>query len=137
MTPMFIPGPIPYGNPPVFLAAVGERMTEVAGEVADGLLAHAFTTERYLREVTEPALERGLALAGKVRADVEISFPGLVVTGSTMPNGSRPPRRSRPSSPSTGPPPPTDRSLICTVGAICNPSSTRCPSGERGRRWPS
>ena len=36
-------------------------MTEVAGEVADGLLAHGFTTERYLREVTVPALERGLA----------------------------------------------------------------------------
>jgi probable F420-dependent oxidoreductase len=82
MTPMFDPGPNPYGNPTVFLAAVGQRMTEVAGEVADGLLAHAFTTERYLREVTEPALERGLALAGKVRGDVEISFPGLVVTGS-------------------------------------------------------
>ncbi len=82
MTPMFDPGPNPYGNPRVFLAAVGERMTEVAGEVADGLLAHAFTTERYLREVTVPALERGLHRAGKSRADVEISFPGLVVTGS-------------------------------------------------------
>ena len=36
-------------------------MTEVAGELADGLIAHAFTTERYLREVTKPALERGRA----------------------------------------------------------------------------
>ena len=54
MTPMFDPGPNPFGNPPVFLAAVGPLMTEVAGEVADGLLAHAFTTERYLREVTLP-----------------------------------------------------------------------------------
>jgi probable F420-dependent oxidoreductase len=82
MTPMFDPGPNPYGNPRVFLAAVGELMTEVAGEVADGLLAHAFTTERYLREVTVPALERGLATSGKTRADVQISFPGMVVTGS-------------------------------------------------------
>ena len=57
-------------------------MTEVAGEVADGLLAHGFTTERYLREVTLPALERGLAAGGRTRADVEISYPGMVVTGA-------------------------------------------------------
>ena len=81
MTPMFDPGPNPYGNPAIFLAAVGSLMTEVAGEVADGVLAHAFTTERYLREVTLPALERGLAASGRTRADVEISFPGMVVTG--------------------------------------------------------
>jgi probable F420-dependent oxidoreductase len=82
MTPMFDPGPNPFGNPQIFLAAVGERMTEVAGEVADGVLAHGFTTERYLREVTVPALERGLAAGGKVRADVQISYPGMVVTGA-------------------------------------------------------
>ncbi len=82
MTPMFDPGPNPFGNPRIFLAAVGERMTEVAGEVADGMLAHGFTTERYLRQVTVPALERGLALGGKVRADVQISYPGMVVTGA-------------------------------------------------------
>jgi probable F420-dependent oxidoreductase len=82
MTPMFNPGPNPFGNPKIFLAAVGERMTEVAGEVADGMLAHGFTTERYLREVTVPALERGLAASGRVRADVQISYPGMVVTGS-------------------------------------------------------
>jgi len=82
MTPMFDPGPNPFGNPRIFLAAVGERMTEVAGEVADGMLAHGFTTERYLREVTVPALERGLAIGGRVRADVQISYPGMVVTGA-------------------------------------------------------
>jgi probable F420-dependent oxidoreductase len=81
MTPMFDPGPNPFGNPRIFLAAVGELMTEVAGEVGDGMLAHGFTTERYLREVTVPALERGLAASGRVRSDVQISYPGLVVTG--------------------------------------------------------
>jgi probable F420-dependent oxidoreductase len=78
---MFDPGPNPFGSPRVFLAAVGEKMTEVAGEVADGLLAHGFTTERYLREVTIPALERGLAVGGKERSDIEISYPGMLVTG--------------------------------------------------------
>src|SRR5688500_17019107 len=82
MTPFFDPGPNPYGKPKVFLAAVGERMTEVAGEVADGMLCHGFTTERYLREVTIPALERGLARSGRSMDDIELSGPAFVVTGA-------------------------------------------------------
>lgn len=81
MTPMFDPGPNPFGNPPIFLAAVGPVMTRVAGEVADGLLAHAFTTERYLRERTLPALTEGLATSGRDRTAVQVSLPGMVVTG--------------------------------------------------------
>jgi probable F420-dependent oxidoreductase len=81
MTPFFNPGPNPYGNPEILLAAVGERMTEVAGEVGDGFLVHGFSTERYLREVSLPALERGAAKAGKTRADLTVSYPGFVVTG--------------------------------------------------------
>ena len=82
MTPFFNPGPNPFGPPRVFLAAVGELMTEVAGEVCDGFICHAFTTERYLREVTIPALERGAARAGRTLADVEVSGPAFVVTGT-------------------------------------------------------
>jgi probable F420-dependent oxidoreductase len=82
MTPFFNPGPNPYGTPKVFLAAVGERMSEVAGEVADGILLHGFTTERYVREVTMPALERGWARASKQRGDFELSGPMFVVTGT-------------------------------------------------------
>ncbi|HXW32337.1 MAG TPA: TIGR03617 family F420-dependent LLM class oxidoreductase, partial [Acidimicrobiales bacterium] len=81
MPPFFDAGPNPYGPPKVFLAAVGEKMTEVAGEVADGLLAHGFTTARYMREVTIPALERGLARVGRLRRDFEISYPAMIVTG--------------------------------------------------------
>jgi probable F420-dependent oxidoreductase len=82
MTPFFDPGPLPYGKPKVFLAGVGERMTEVAGETADGFLAHAFTTEKYLREVTIPALARGRAKAGKTMEGFEIVGPSFVVTGN-------------------------------------------------------
>lgn len=82
MTPFFNPGPSPYGAPKVFLAAVGEKMSEVAGEVADGIIVHGFTTERYVREVTLPALERGWARAARSRADFEISGPMFVVTGT-------------------------------------------------------
>lgn len=56
MTDFFNPGPNPHGNPPIFLAAVGQLMTAVAGRVADGMLCHSFTTEAYLRERTLPAL---------------------------------------------------------------------------------
>src|ERR1700733_13154352 len=81
MTPFFVPEKNPYGNPKILLAAVGELMTEVAGEVGDGVLVHGFSTERYLREVTLPALERGAAKAGKRRGDLVVSYPGFVVTG--------------------------------------------------------
>ena len=81
MTPFFNPGPNPHGNAKIFIAAVGDKMTEVAGEVCDGILIHGFTTERYLREVTLPALDRGLAKAGRSRDDFEIKYPGFVVTG--------------------------------------------------------
>lgn len=83
MPPFFTP--TPGDAPRVFVAAVGEAMTEVVGEVADGLLAHAFTTEKYLREVTVPTLERGLASSGRTRGDLEISHQLLVATGPDMP----------------------------------------------------
>ena len=77
MTPFFSPGPNPHGTAKVFLAGVGERMTEVAGEVADGFLCHAFTTDRYLREVTLPGAGAGAKAAGRSLADIEVSGPGL------------------------------------------------------------
>jgi len=82
MTPFFSPGPNPYGAPKVFLAAVGELMTEVAGEVADGILIHGFTTERYLREKTMPALGRALAAGGRSRESFQVSYPGFIITGT-------------------------------------------------------
>lgn len=81
MTPMFTPEPSDLPFPKVFLAAVGELMTEVCGEMADGLLAHAFTTRRYLDEVTTVALQRGMDRGGRDRADFELSCPVFLVTG--------------------------------------------------------
>jgi len=83
MTPFFSPPPNPYGTPPIHLAGVGPLMTEVAGEVADGFLAHAFTTERYLHEVTLPALRRGFEKAGRTDDGFEISGTALIATGTT------------------------------------------------------
>ncbi|MEY2522854.1 MAG: hypothetical protein QOJ66_1419 [Ilumatobacteraceae bacterium] len=85
MTPFFTPDPADLGDfgvPKIFLAGVGEMMTEVAGEVCDGFICHGFTTERYLREVTLPALARGRAKAGKSMEAFEIVGPSFVVTGT-------------------------------------------------------
>jgi probable F420-dependent oxidoreductase len=81
MTPMFTPSELEHGPPRVYLAGVGPLMTEVAGETADGLIAHAFTTRRYMQEVTLPAVERGLAKAGRAREDFSVTCPVFVVTG--------------------------------------------------------
>jgi probable F420-dependent oxidoreductase len=75
MPPLFRPAPNPHGTPPVVLAAVGPLMTRVAAEVADGLLVHSLTSERYLREVTLPQL------AGR-REPFTVCYPGLVATGA-------------------------------------------------------
>jgi probable F420-dependent oxidoreductase len=83
MTPFFTPEDHGYGEPAVWLAAVGPLMTRVTGEVADGLLAHGFTTARYLEEVTLPNLLEGAAEAGRARADLEVVLPVFVVTGTT------------------------------------------------------
>ncbi|MBM3717420.1 MAG: LLM class F420-dependent oxidoreductase [Actinobacteria bacterium] len=85
MTPFFTPDAAeiaPYGPPKIYLAGVGELMTEVAGEVCDGFLCHGFSTEKYMREVTLPALARGRAKAGKTMEGFEIVGPSFVVTGS-------------------------------------------------------
>ena len=79
MTPFFAPGPNPYGPPRIVLGGVGPRMTEVAGEVADGFMIHPFSTAKFMRETTLPALERGATRAGRTLADIEIAFPVMIV----------------------------------------------------------
>lgn len=77
MTDIFRQRPSEFGAPRVSLAAVGPAMTSVAGEVADGLLLHGFTTDSYIREVTLPRLEQGLARAGRSRGDIEVTVPPM------------------------------------------------------------
>ena len=79
MTPMFSHGPSPCGWPSIHIAAVGPVMTAVAGEVADGLLCHGFTTAEYVRDVTLPQLQAGISRAGRSRSDLEVSLPVMVV----------------------------------------------------------
>jgi probable F420-dependent oxidoreductase len=82
MTPMFVPAGKEHGAPGVYVAAVGPRMTETAGEVADGMIAHGFTTVDYLTKVTIPALEKGLAESGRDRQAIDLCCPVMVVAGT-------------------------------------------------------
>jgi probable F420-dependent oxidoreductase len=68
MTPTFLPGPLSTGLPPVWVGGLGPMMTRVAAEVADGLIVHPFNSERYLRQVTLPVVEAGLAATGRSRS---------------------------------------------------------------------
>ncbi|WP_116363954.1 TIGR03617 family F420-dependent LLM class oxidoreductase [Parahaliea mediterranea] len=83
MTPMFNPGPNPHGIPPVLLGALGPRMTEVAGEVADGLIVHPFNNLAFLHQHTLPAVQRGLERAGRQRADFTLQINAMVITGES------------------------------------------------------
>lgn len=80
MTPFFSPGPNPHGSPDIWLAGVGPAMTRLAGEAADGFIAHAFTTREYLAEVSLPALAEGRTRGERTSTDVILS--PFVVTGS-------------------------------------------------------
>ena len=56
---------------PIVLAAVQERMCELAGEIADGVLFNVLSTPRYVLELAGPWMERGAARAGRDVGDVE------------------------------------------------------------------
>jgi probable F420-dependent oxidoreductase len=81
MTPVFNPGPIDYADPKIYLGALGPKMIEVAGEVADGLYGHPFTTLRFIEEKQLPSLDVGLARAGRSRADFDMPAMIITITG--------------------------------------------------------
>ena len=80
-SPEFTPKDTQAGKPAIFLAAVGPHMTETAGAVADGLIIHPFTTERYLRNVTLPHLYAGLEGAGRTSTACRTCLAPFIVSG--------------------------------------------------------
>jgi probable F420-dependent oxidoreductase len=83
MAPTFDPGPNPYGPPPVLLGALGPVMTRTAAEVADGLLVMPFHSRRHFRERTLPAVEEGLARAGRDRSGFVLQPQAILAMGET------------------------------------------------------
>ncbi len=123
MTPFFNPGPNPHGNPKIILAAVGPLMTEAAGEVADGIFCHAFSTERYLREATLPALQRGADKAGPLaRGASRSSRPGSSSRATARRSARRAPSSCAARLVSTARRPRTGRCSSSTAGATSRTS---------------
>ncbi len=83
MTPMFDAGALTCGAPPVLLAAVGPKMTAVAGEVADGLIVHPFNTPQFLHQQQLPALAQGRAKSTVVDSRYIVQVGAICVTGTT------------------------------------------------------
>ena len=79
MAPTFNPGPNPFGPPPIYVGALGPRLTRAVAETADGLLVMPFGSARYLREATMPTVREGLAAAGREPADFAV-VPEVIVS---------------------------------------------------------
>ncbi len=83
MPSTFAPEDITAPRPRIVLSATGPLMTQVAAEVADGMIMHPFSSERFMREVTLPAIERGLATAGRSLDDFALDYAPMLATGRT------------------------------------------------------
>ena len=83
MTPMFNPGPNPHGVPPIFVGALGPRLTRAVAEHADGLLVMPFTSDAFVRESILPRVDAGLAASGRRREDFAVVPEIIVATGRT------------------------------------------------------
>jgi probable F420-dependent oxidoreductase len=79
MTPTFSPGPNPYGPPPIYVGALGPRLTRAVAEHADGLLVMPFGSKRFLHEHTMPRVREGLSAAGRDAGDFAV-VPEIIVS---------------------------------------------------------
>ena len=80
MMPFFNPGPIDHPHVPIYIAGVNTGLCRLAGEVADGMLAHPYHSVRYLQEVVRPAVAAGAARAGRDPALIHVAVTALVAT---------------------------------------------------------
>lgn len=82
MTPTFTPNAMPPTLPPIYVGALGPRLTRATAEVADGLLVMPFGSKKFLHEATLPALREGLSAAGRAEGDVAV-VPEIIVSVGT------------------------------------------------------
>jgi probable F420-dependent oxidoreductase len=81
MTPDFSPEPTGLPMVPIAIAAVGEAMLRVAGEVCDGVRLHPLCSRRYLEQIAVPQLAQGMRRGGRERAHFDLFGGGFVATG--------------------------------------------------------
>jgi probable F420-dependent oxidoreductase len=83
MSPRFTPRNTAYGSCPIYIAAVGPLMTRAAALVADGVILHSFTTEKYLRNQTLPNVAAGLAATSGGSKAFRLCLAPFIVTGNS------------------------------------------------------
>jgi probable F420-dependent oxidoreductase len=81
LPPLFRPRALDTGVPPIWVGAVGPKLTHAVAEVADGLLVHPFHTERFLHDHTLPIVEAGLASSGRDATDFSVIADVIVCVG--------------------------------------------------------
>lgn len=59
---------------PIWIAALRERLCELSGEVADGLIGHPIWSHGWTFDTALPALERGATRAGRDPADLHVQL---------------------------------------------------------------
>lgn len=69
--------------PPIFVGALGPRLTRAVAEHADGLLVMPFTSDAFVRESILPRVDAGLAASGRRREDFAVVPEIIVATGRT------------------------------------------------------
>ena len=81
MTPDFSPEPSGLPMVPVTVAAVGEAMLRVAGQVGDGVRLHPLCSRAYLEQVGLPRMMEGMRRGGRSRLHFDVHGGGFVCTG--------------------------------------------------------
>ncbi|MFN2614255.1 MAG: LLM class flavin-dependent oxidoreductase [Actinomycetota bacterium] len=66
----------PFAQPraeiPIYVAAVGDLMTRLAGECGDGWIGHELGSPAYLKQHLLPNIEEGIRRAGRARAGFDV-----------------------------------------------------------------
>src|SRR5579859_2147764 len=81
MTPDFSPEPTGLPMVPITVAAVGEAMLRVAGQVGDGVRLHPLCSRAYLEQVCLPQMMEGMRRSGRSRLNFDVHGGGFVCTG--------------------------------------------------------
>jgi len=83
MTPFFSPAPIEHPSIPVYIAGVNPALCRLAGEAADGFVAHPYHSAEYLRQVVRPEIDAGAQRAGRAPTDIRLCVTVLAATNDT------------------------------------------------------
>ncbi|HMF32042.1 MAG TPA: TIGR03617 family F420-dependent LLM class oxidoreductase, partial [Candidatus Lokiarchaeia archaeon] len=82
MSPFFTPPPLdPQIRIPIYIAAVNDQNCVLGGELCEGIHVHPLHTINHIKEYVLPPVERGLELAHRSRADLQLVSSIFIVSG--------------------------------------------------------